>query len=211
MLKFGSGMTPANNSSAFLSQSDVASLVEDYSHVWRMLGKDEFDSVNITIDFIHRAAKEVQKKGLLYEPSRIGDRLLHDAASNFNVKAFLDVRRADGVRDDDIQSWWNQPPIERMLQEHIYEHRLLSTFTSALELGNTEAQAGDYVRRVEPMFGEPTLGDDENRPLPIELMDPVAVFAFESRLLQSAPADKPTDGSTYNAIVRRGCKAGLMR
>ena len=145
-------------------------------------------------------------------PPTVGDVLLAGQEVAPGLFAFIDKARKEGATDDDIWQWWNMPELERQMVRTRDDINRTGLFAQALQRDMSMEAAAAEVRRVFPMYGDPTntehtSGDD--RPLPFELKDRVNLWV--QRMAERNPARlKVPEGRTFNSVVRAELRAGQV-
>jgi len=147
-------------------------------------------------------------------------------ARNLNIekvaeifRKVLPVKRAEGVKDEDIRWWWNLNDVERKMMLKIDEFYKLTLFMEACKNGKSEQEAGKMMWEAHPMYteGDPNIKPEkisfepkrEDYRLPIELKDRVNRY-IEKRANEDPEKIKQDlkDFSTFNAFIRKEIRAG---
>jgi hypothetical protein len=157
-------------------------------------------------------------------PAGYGTEFLRRARAGDQPYADKYEARSDaGVSDDDILWYWNMSDVERRLIDRLADEAGMALFIHAIEelaeahpdwdKGRLGAAAGERVRHVHPMFGDP---DDEShesgddRPLFPELKDRIDRFVDENFSgLEQAHAEI-LEFTTFNAWARTQIAAGRL-
>lgn len=146
-------------------------------------------------------------------PQNYGDYLLKMETADENIKSMLSARRKEGVRDDDIQCWWNMNEIERKLTAKFDAMLRQSQLTELMRnSGLTEEDATSIIKKNYPVFGmddNASLTNDEDRDLPFELMERVNHYIENSFRKEPEKLNKAIESSSsLNALIRREIKRG---
>lgn len=123
----------------------------------------------------------------------------------------MDVKRKEGVKDDDILWFWNMNPLERCMIEVDDENSRMAAFMQHSEEGMSSESAANKIRKFIVMYGNPedtkhTQGDD--RPLPPELKDRINKWLAKYMDKEEIFKDKLKQYSTMNAFVRAEIRSG---
>jgi Dihydroxyacid dehydratase/phosphogluconate dehydratase len=147
------------------------------------------------------------------EDSRVADFLLERESSDEKIKSSLAKKRKEGVRDEDIQWWFNMDDLERRILLKLDDVTRHALFTKLREEdGLSEGEAAKGVRKSYPVFGDPddtTVATGEDRPLPYELKDRIRSFVKKRMQRDPEAFKKEIKGSSsFNALIRREVKEG---
>jgi len=126
------------------------------------------------------------------------------------VEIFGPILR-EGVTLKDIELWWNQSDLERRMVLFFEAFSRQVVFRKALEDGTPEAEAARVVKRVFPMYGDPSdgrVGSGDDRALPHELSERVEAFSKATGAVNIAAAVERY--SSYNAFVREMMRQGRL-
>lgn len=177
-------------------------------------------------EMIIQIREESVKEGTDQLPSNYGDILLRDSEIKADVKARINKKREDGVRDEDIQWWWNMSDTERRLIQKIDQVTRLSVLMQKAQEGYSPAEVMKFVAKFFTMYNEMppqvdisnfTEGDKkmyygEDRYLPLELHNRVDLFLRKKQAAGLVEAVKNESGrySSFNAFVRDKIRNGEM-
>jgi len=164
-------------------------------------------------EMIWRAKEAARKEGTDKLPQPYGEYLLQRERTNPETRELFARKRAEGVRDADVRSWWNLHDLERRLVVELDGISRLAVFTDQVGKGRTPDEAAVHVRRYFPMFGDPddttnTTGDDQS--LPWELKDRVNIWMQKQRASPEAFKKRVEQSPTFNALVRAEISAGRL-
>jgi hypothetical protein len=167
-----------------------------------------------TVNVMLRAAKEnAVLEGTWNLPENYGDILLEREATDEEIKAMLAAKRREGVRNEDIRSWWNRHDLQRRMVLEEDDFRQFKVYKTALdEKGKTPDEAASWVMKFLPIYGEPHEMSEEaenDRPLPYELRHRVTRYAERRAAADVEEYLKDIINSTsFNALVRKEIRAG---
>ena len=161
------------------------------------------------------------KKANVKLPDNYGDILLQKERTDREVNAFLELRRREGVADEDIRRWWNLPDLERRIlhKREVYDKvRFFTDSTNkyvneglSKEAANNRAIA--LLKKMLPTYAEPDnkeLAEGDDRPLPRELMPRVENYLNQRRANYREYAEDCYVSTSFNAIVRRDIAKGKL-
>jgi len=145
-----------------------------------------------------------------YGRGPLGEAMLAEK-SGFWFTYFEEIRALDGVRDEDIGTWWNRDEVERMLVGVQGEVAQLGAWISAKQQGLSDDEATVRARQTLPYYGRPgqlVSRWREKRLLPFELTGRVTRW-METNAPRTAPW--PWDGyETVNDWVREMAVRGAL-
>ncbi len=119
--------------------------------------------------------------------------------------------RAEGATDADIIEWWNLPDLGRRMVLWSEETFRFSVFKSSIEEGLSADDAMARVRKMFPMYGDPTDTrhvSGEDRPLPNELRGRIDDFRQRLGAARISRTLKRGAYSSYNAFIRERIREG---
>lgn len=147
------------------------------------MGLSQAEAVDSFNQLLEQCREEAIQEGFTRECFNQGDSLL-DLETRKDPEAcrFLNLRRKEGVRDEDIKDWWNLDEIERKLLDKIdaIQWGAMLKHTSAENRLEATEQIGKYLPIYRPPV-EPTTTQtsilspellsiiEEEKPLPPEL------------------------------------------
>lgn len=202
-------------------------LLEHYVQFFITMGLP--DAKKTAKEMLNKAIDESKEARTYYLPSNFGDIILgNEKAENPNIekvaeifRKVLPVKRAEGVKDEDIRWWWNLNDVERRMMLKVDEFHKLTLFIEARKSGKSVEEAGKIMWEAHPMYTE---GDPNIKPaeaplelkqkdyrLPIELKDRINIY-IEERAKDNPEKIKEElkQFSTFNAFVRNEIKAGKI-
>ena len=152
-------------------------------------------------------------EGIVNLPANYGSFLLEQEKINPELKAALDKKRAEGVRDSDIRWWWNMHYFERMMMLEDDETGRVAAFMAYLSQGMSPDQAAQKLKRFLT-YGDPqdaNQGVGEDRALPIELKD--RINRYTEQRMRGDPYIYKTEiqaSTGSNAHVRNEMRKGRV-
>jgi len=183
-----------------------------------------FESLGMSHATANRAAKGLLQEAkqmmgrhpeLTTEPANFGDWLLEHETKDIKISDNLRKKREEGVRDENILWWWNQPPLSRCMIHVVDKRGLFAIFKRAIEEGKSTEMATKWVRKYDVCYGEPDMPDQtqtgEDAPLPYELKDRINIYRINRN--KTDPDTFRNDcerSSSFNAIIRKEIKAGRI-
>lgn len=186
-----------------------------YVHTLHMMGLSPSEARRAFWHLVNEIKEESLETGASTLPRDFGDWLLERETTDERVKAVLARRRAEGVTDQDIRSWWNMHHLERVMMcklDELNRHALLTRFIEGAGLGREDAAR--KLARYDPLFGEPneTHADrHEDQPLPYELKQRVSGYVQRRSVLDpEAFARDMEESSSFNALIRREMQRGNL-
>ncbi|MDQ7821874.1 MAG: hypothetical protein RDV48_03665 [Candidatus Eremiobacteraeota bacterium] len=158
-----------------------------------------------------QVVKESKDAGTYNLPPDHGKSMLEAAKKDQKVKKAIELKRKEGVTDEDFINWWAVPDVERRLLLRIDETNRMGLFMKFTNIDRMPAtEANRLVLKYHPLYGEPQETDNEadmDRPLPAELRERITRYAENLKEIpveeQQALIDK---FSTLNARVRHEIK-----
>jgi hypothetical protein len=174
------------------------------------LGEDEAHSAAEAM--LRKAIEYAQQRGL-YDVGPIGSRVL--AMDGPPWRPYFDeIRRTEGVTDEDIRRWWDLDEVARNMALLSVEQSQGAIFLSARRRGFSDMEAADECWRCMPYYREIDMPDNpkaRDKMLPAELLQ--RVDAFRERLVQSADraaVEESRRHPTYNSYVRALVSSGRL-
>jgi hypothetical protein len=164
-------------------------------------------------DLLGEAKKAIREEGSPDLPENFGDVLLEKESTDEQTRSFLEKRRKEGVKDQDIIWWWNMHNLERGM---IYQVDALDKFAFFLKLreedGLSRDEAAKRARKFHPIYGDPddtSITTGEDRPLMPELRDRVNTYVMKKNQADPEKFKKEIEeSSTFNALIRQEMKKG---
>lgn len=194
----------------FPSDTIEGMIERKYEPTFRQLGLDPQECFR---DCVEKA------KGLPVTPPNYGDLLLQHAEQDEDIRQVLEKLRQNGVRDEDIRSWYNMHVLERECILHLQEIMRAASFMEETAKGVDPADAAINLYKRFPRFGDPDDPDwggkvrprltDEDRPLPIQLFNVISDF-HDSRRNDPAFAARLAQATSLNAVVREEMRSGRL-
>lgn len=193
------------------SEMDVA-LIDTYAAMFSGMGMSSTEAHAQAETMLAEAKENTRALGRDQWPPNVGDALVAGQEVVPGLFEVIDKAREEGATDDDIRQWWNMQEFERQMVVISDDICRQGVFAQALQRDMSMDAAAAEVRRVFPMYGDPTdtehtNGDD--RPLPFELKDRVNLWV--QRIAETEPARlKVPEGQTVNSVVRAELRAGRL-
>jgi hypothetical protein len=135
------------------------------------LSETEAEARELFRQLLFEVKEEATEEGTDQLPNNFGDLLLEHEATNETIRALLVAKRREGVTDEDLRSWWNQPDGERRLLLKVDDLSRMVHADKLRQQGLSLQEATQQAFRSQVCYGDPDLkgplqGDD--RPLPPE-------------------------------------------
>ena len=186
-------------------------LIEGYATmITSLMGVSDEEARKIAKKLLVVAQQKVKEQGLDRLPPNFGDIILSKEKEN---PAFMNInlKREDGVTNEDIRWFWNLPPLEKGMLEAFDEWIRLTAFATHKDQGMSSDKSAERVRKFHPIFGDPkdtkhTSGDD--RPLPVELKDRINKWVITKMSNPEEHKKRMEEYSTMNAFIRAEIGAG---
>lgn len=208
---FGGGHEKADSISSFNEAERTYAKL--YGSIFEAMGLPADEARQHAAATMLEAIRESKIDGTYRRPEFLGDLILGDSEpADNNLRAdlrlqrsWLPVKRDDGVTDDDIRGWWNQPEVARRMRISAMNMLRSSIFVEILESRKWEDQnqafdtAARMINQLQPFFGHPTRDmdlSDLSRPLPFELDSQL------TRFVALAAPDEIISAGSVNALYR---------
>lgn len=183
-------------------------LLEIYSKLFADMALP--DSRKMAEDILDQAIENSKKEGH-YNLKNVGDILLEKEKSSGNVNQNFENKRKEGVKNEDIRWWFNLNDVERRMMLKIDEIFFVLRFKHEIESGKTDDEAGEEVRKHNPIYGDlnnETHGNGDNRPLPLELKDRINIYIEKQGIGNPNFKQQINSFSSFNALVRHEIRKG---
>jgi len=139
-------------------------------------------------DLLEKAKKDIREEGISDLPENLGDVLIQKESTDERARSFLDKRRKEGIRYEDIRWWWNMHNLERGM---IFQVDALDRLAFFIKLTEEDGMTG------------------EDRPLMPELRDRVNTYVMKKNQADREKFKKEIEeSSTFNALIRQEIKKG---
>ncbi|MBP6945180.1 hypothetical protein KBD61_04490 [Patescibacteria group bacterium] len=191
---------------------------------FQSMGLPQAEAVSSFNQLLEQCREEAIQEGFTSECFNQGDNLLDlEAKKDPEACRFLNLRRKEGVRDEDIKDWWNLDEIERKLLNKIdaIQWGAMLKHTSAENLLEATEQIGKYLPIYRPPVEPVTVqastlspellsAIEEEKPIPPELR--FRVKAYISRRSDDMPSFQRDIGHypCMNALVRDEIRRGNL-
>lgn len=122
----------------------------------------------------------------------------------------MNVKRQEGLKDEDVTWYWNMHPLERCILAVIDEEVQSYIRTQFIQKGFSPEEAAKMVRTLHPVYGDPNVvkeAAEDDRPLLPELKRRVNRWINKNRDNPSF-AEQLKEYSTVNAFIRAEIKKG---
>ena len=199
-------------------------ILNQYTDLFSMtLGYDKSAAKKMATEMIDTAIKEAKDENTYFLPSGIlGDMILGGYKDNSIVGVLvkyvcktLPIKRKDGVRDEDIQWWWNLDDISRRMVIEFDAISKMASFISDREDNKLSVKkSGENSRKYSPIYGDPndlshSKGDD--RPLPWELKDRINIY-IENMIGEGIEKSRPKveKSTSFNSLIRKEIRNGKI-
>jgi hypothetical protein len=187
-------------------------LVAHYTQTLMQVGLAQRDAHAAAESMLQKAIQYAQQRGL-YDVGPIGSRVLEMDGPPWRPY-FDEIRRTDGVTDEDIRRWWDLDEVARNMALLSVEQLQMVTFIAARKGGCSDLDAANECWLQVPYYREIDTPDDpkaHDKMLPAELLP--RVDAFRDGLVRSrdeAAIAESGQYSTYNSYVRTMVSAGRL-
>jgi hypothetical protein len=199
--------------------STEAEILDFYRHLLNSTyGPSEYVDQTV-VQGMHEAILESKADGTYWLPLDAGDLVLSGVQSRdprlnawvAGMRATLDLKRIDGMTDDDFRQYWNEPEVARRMAIVAMNLGRARLFGQALESRDWEsmeqasAEAARHVGMFLGSFGHPTGTEDTSdphRPLPLELHTRVIAFLDAASADSQLVRKKLQEAGTLNALYR---------
>jgi hypothetical protein len=166
------------------------------------------------IKLLEQARQESQDLKTANLPENYGDLLLAREERDDKIRAMLDCRRREGVKDEDILWWWNMHDLERRMMLKVDEQRRTTEYLRYRQAGLSKGEAGERVRMFFPTYGDPENMTElslEDNHLPPELKGRIDSY-IDRRMLHDPDAfsEAMERSTTFNALIRREIRKGNL-
>ena len=166
-----------------------------------LLGMSHQEAKHTANTVLDHCIEESRKEGTYDFPQDLGDIIIGiEKADNPKIKAFSDLIRQsigdlkkEGVRNEDIQWWWNLNDIERRIMIAYDKTTQIMIYRAFIDDGLSELDASEKVLESNVRYGYPdstSYFEGDNRPLPYELKERINLFVSNRR------------NGDYNAFIK---------
>lgn len=189
-------------------------LLEAYSMQFQQAGMPTNLARQMAKEMVQEAKKRTQEAVEWNLPPNSGDRLLEVEKTNPEVRATLQKKREEGVKDEDIRWWHNMHPLERHMMILFDQTSQMVVFKQLKEQNLSSGEIRHKLILTFPTYGDPqdeSRVQGEHRPLPIELKDRINKFLEleGSDFLERSRAEVERAGS-FNAWIRSQIQRGKV-
>lgn len=202
-------------------------LLEHYANIFTVMGIP--DAKKSAKGILDKAIEKSKREGTFNLPSNFGGIILKkEKAEESTIEKIAEIfrktlpqKRAEGIKDGDIEWWWNLNDVERHIMLGVDEFHRIALFINQIKKGKTPEEAGKTVWKFHPTYtyGDPSIKPEkapsgikrEDYPLPIELKDRVNIWIQKKAGGDVEKIRKEVESfSTMNAFIRKEIKAGKL-
>ena len=208
---------------AAVSDPIAAALVPKVALTLGAAGVTMEQAVQQATELVAMASAESRASGGGHPPG-YGDELLRRVSNRDpDVLTAYEQLHADGVTDDDIRWYWNLSDMEKRVIDKVADAVRMASFIHWMDATAEEhpdyrrdqlgAIAGERVRQVHPMFGDPSddsVASGEDRPLWPELKDRIDRYTEAHFADLRALHNEVLKETSFNAWVRKKMRAGEL-
>ena len=144
-----------------------------------------------------------------------GNFMLENETTNPQFQKLLNIKRKEGVRNEDIRWWWSLHDYERRMMhkyDDLCEFALFLKYTKGDKL--TQKESIKLVRKYHPFYGDPedtTNTNGNDRPIPWELKDRVNKYVERRSFFELDNFKKDMDtSSSFNSLIRKEIQNGNL-
>jgi hypothetical protein len=198
-------------------------LLEHFTNIVVKYAPSRREAQQMVRQMLDRVIQEGKRQGTYDLPVNIGEIILGYATPNSGtahrvaeaVRALLPTKRAEGVTDADVRSWWNGHDVERRMVLQADETDRMGTYLTLLRQASADDRsASKKLWQAYPRFGNPSdssqaQGDD--RPLPLELK--VRINRYVEHRIMTDLANwqaEMSSATSFNALVRQKIRERAM-
>jgi len=166
----------------------------------------------LVINLLKTATMETERGGSFSRPENYGNILLDQGGTKEEAQRLEQIKKTDGVTNEDILWWWNLKELERRFLNNLDIFHRTALYLECKRQGLSEEQAIKKLLKFRPKWSI-TLEDstDENRPLPAELMDRVNRYVIERFKSNPDKFKAECEKSTsFNALIRKEIQAKTL-
>ena len=168
------------------------------------VGLSEVESKVRSIEIFNKAKDRMKKANQKNLPENYGKIVLEKERSDPSFMNF-NIKRKDGVTDNDIKNYWDVPAIERFLIQEIDDFLRENTYEKYITKGINSREAQDAIRKVFPIYKEPEKdinAEDLDRPLPNEIKRRVDMWVQKNHNYPEIVQIEIVKHPTMNALIR---------
>lgn len=167
-------------------------------------------------EFVEMAFQASKSERTFDLPQDYGDRLIADEARDPAMRARLAIRRAEGVRDEDLRWWWNRHDVQRRLA--VVLDAVMKSAAMRFLHEQQKLPEAEVLRRLALLYpdysdslDDPNIGADADAPLPIELKNRVSDYLAREASSPEGRVPRLLKGKTsLNALLRDEVRAGKI-
>jgi hypothetical protein len=185
-------------------------LLREYADSFLAVGADHSEARKTAQSVLDGARQLVQERGWSDEAPGRGDHLLEVMETKPTVRAEIEKIRSEGVRDEDIRTWWNLPPLERAAIEKMDELNRSATWLGFLRQGKSFDEAAAKMWKAYPKFGDASSESGDDRPLPIELKFRIVQYIEKQVSKPNAYKKRLKAFASFNALIRHEIREGNL-
>jgi hypothetical protein len=173
--------------------------------LYMTLGMTEAEAEGIFHGLVARAKEASQKKGLADINAASFFSL---AETNARIRAELQWKANEGVREEDLQWWWNMHDFERQMILASDEAMILGYYEALRKQGTNKEEAMRELRITHATFAEfspPEEAQGRHSGLPVELKARVTAYQDKQNAYNETAAkwqESRRDAGSANAAIR---------
>jgi hypothetical protein len=162
--------------------------------------------------FLKESIRESKLDGTYNRPLNYGHILLNQEKSNREAQRLIQIKKSEGVRDEDILWYWNLHEVERRILDKIDIFHRTALYFEYVSKGLSQDDAVKKMFKFRPKWGfESGPSSNNDKPLPPELMDRVNRYVIKrsGTNIDSFRLDCEKFTS-FNALIRKEIHAGRL-
>lgn len=185
-----------------------------YASLFQAMGMSQVEATQAFESLITKAKQESKRK---QTSDWDASRLFAVAETSEGIRSELDWKRQEGVREVDLQWWWNLPDLERQMLLQSDEISRVGYYEALRTSGKSKEESFLELRLAHPWFIE-FVGwfegvHDVHMPLPVELKARVLEFQERqnaSEVSRIAWRERRMEAGSANAAIRDQIRHGSL-
>jgi hypothetical protein len=176
----------------------------DIENYYKGIGFSDYDAKKTAEDIYLTCKKECEEEQTSTY-SKIGRGVFELAKSDKYIKECIELARANGVNDNEIEAWWSLSDIRRKVTLKLNEQAKLAAFIQYMQDGMLENEAANKVKRYYAIYGYVENNGDKQRPIPPELkvkVDDYIKMMSSSELMRDSFKIYLDKYNNFNKLVR---------
>lgn len=154
-------------------------------------------------EIIGRVYGKIISLGYNNEPEQFGTLMFRYRDTCPVIDSYIERRMNGGVSSVELEIWWNMTPAKRFFGLELDHIDCTDHFNALCASGRTVEDALKFIHQRYPYFGNPELGQGDNRPLPIEFSLAVRTLWNRQNQYLNQWSDVIRQGGTFNMFLRR--------